>query len=187
MNATMQGGGPRRSLWKTPALITAIVLLIAVLGNRFVAGWNWELRGFVLVGSLVFGVGLAYQLITRNLDSIAYRAAAGIVLAATFALMWGNFIQAADDVNPAAVMYFGVPIVAIIGAAIARLRPTGMMLALFATALAQGLVMAMALIVRNPQVTPWSAAVLRGFGGNALFLALFLVSALLFRRAGREQ
>jgi hypothetical protein len=186
VNAEVQGSGPRRSLWKVPALITALVLTIAMLGNRFWDGWNWEFRGFVLVGALVFCVGLTYQLITRNEDKVAYRAAAGIALFAAFALIWGNFIQAADDVNPAAFMYLWVPIVLIIGAALARLRPIGMTRALFATALAQALVIAIVLIVRNAQVTPWTAAVLRGFAGNALFLALFCGSALLFRKAARE-
>jgi hypothetical protein len=55
--------------------------------------------------------------------------------------------------------------------------------ALFVTALAQALVLAIVLMVRNPGVTPWTAAVLRGFGGNAVFFMLFVGSALLFRKA----
>jgi hypothetical protein len=186
MSTRTDDGGRRRSLWKGPALITALMLVIPALGNRFVDGWNWNPGGFVLLGVLVFGLGFAYELITRNVGTIAYRSAVGVALAAAFLLVWGNFVQAADDVNPAAVMYFAVPIVGIIAAAIARLRPNGMKRALFATALAQALVLAIALIIRNPQVTPWSWAVLRGFGGNAFFLALFIGSALLFRKAARE-
>jgi hypothetical protein len=183
----MHGGGRRRSLWKGPALITALILLIPLLGNHFVEGWNWPPRAFVLVGALIFGLGLTYSLVTRNVDTIAYRAAFGVALAAAFVLVWGNFIQAADDVNPAAMMYLWVPLVGIIGAAIARFRPGGMARALFATALAQALVLAYALIVRNPQVTSWTPAVLRGFGSNAFFVMLFVGSALLFRRAGRGE
>jgi hypothetical protein len=180
-------GGRRRSLWKGPAWITAIILLIPTLGNHFVEGWNWPLGSFVFVGALLFGIGLTYELITRNVDAIAYRAAVGIALAAGFVLVWLNFIQAADDVNPAAMRYLGVPLVGILGAAIARFRPDGMARALFATALAQALVLASALILRNPQVTPWASAVLRGFGLNASFLVLFVGSALLFRKAARAQ
>jgi len=75
--------------------------------------------------------------------------------------------------------------VGIIGTAIARFRPAGMARALFATALAQAVVLAIALMIRNPQVTPWTAAVVRGFGGNAFFGMLFVGSALLFRTAAR--
>jgi hypothetical protein len=108
---------------------------------------------------------------------------------ASFLLAWANLVQWAD-VNPAAVMYFGVPIVGIIGAAMARLRPNGMALALFATALAQALVLVavlMMLITRNPEVTSWTPPELRGFGGNAFLVMMFVGSALLFRKAGREE
>jgi hypothetical protein len=59
--------------------------------------------------------------------------------------------------------------------------------ALFATALAQALVLASALIIRNPQVSSWTPAVLRGVGLNAFFVMLFVGSALLFRKAGRGE
>ena len=186
---TNDGGGRRRNLWKTPALIAALILLITLLGNHFVDGWNWPPGTFVVLGALLFGIGFTYELVTRSRDAIAYRAALGLAFAAAFLLTWGNFVQMAD-VTPAAAMYFGVPIVGIIGAAVARLRPNGMARALFVTALAQALVLAAALIIltnRNPQVTSWTPPELRGFGGNALFAMLFVVSALLFRKAARGE
>ena len=179
------GGGRRRSLWKGPALITALILLILLLANHFVDGWTWPPGAFVLVGALLFGIGLTYELVTRNRDAVAYRAAVGIAFAAGFLLTWGNFVQMAD-VTPFAAMYFGVPMVGVIGTAVARLRPNGMARALFVTALAQALVLAAALIIlitRNPQVTSWTAPELRGFCGNAFFAMLFAGSALLFRKA----
>ena len=186
---TNDGGGRRRSLWKSPALITAIILLILLLASHFVDGWNWPPGAFVVVGTLVFGIGFAYELVTRNRDAIAYRAAVGIAFAAAFLLAWVNFVQLAD-VTRAAVMYFGVPIVGVIGAAVARLRPNGMARALFVTALAQALVLAAVLIIlinRNPKVTSWTPPEWRGFGGNAFFIMLFAWSALLFRKAGRGE
>lgn len=188
MNTRMHGGGRRRSLWKGPALTAALIMVIPALGNRFADGWDWNIGSFVVIGSFIFGLGLAYELITRKMDTIAYRAAVGIALVASFVLVWGNFVQASDDVNPvpAAMMYLVVPIVAIIGGALARLRPSGMALALFATALAQALILAI-VFSRNPPVTSWTWAVWRGFGGNAFFLMSFVGSALLFRKAAREQ
>jgi hypothetical protein len=84
-------------------------------------------------------------------------------------------------------MYFAVPIVGIIGATMARFQPDGMARALFATALAQAVVLASALIIRNPQIAPWTPAVLRGFGLNAFFVVVFFGSALLFRKDARGQ
>jgi hypothetical protein len=160
-----------------------------LLASHFVDGWNWPPGAFVVVSALIFSIGFTYELVTRNRDAIAYRAAVGIAFAAAFLLAWGNLVQWAD-VNPDAVMYFGVPIVGVIGAGVARLRPNGMALALSATALAQALVLAVVLIrllTRNPQVTSWTPPELRGFAGNAFSVMLFAGSALLFRKAARVQ
>src|SRR4051795_12010336 len=119
----MRYGGRRRSLWKGPAFITALILLIPLLRNLFVYGWDWDLRGFLLVGSagtLLFGAGLTVQMIARKLATPAYRAAVGVALVTAFLLVWGNFVQAADGVNPDAILYLSVPLVGIICAAIAR-------------------------------------------------------------------
>ena len=189
MNSDTHGRGRRRSLWKSPALVTALILSILLLASHFVDGWNWPPGAFVVVSALIFTIGFTYELVTRNRDAIAYRAAVGIAFAAGFMLMWGNFVQMAD-VTPFAAMYFGVPIVGLIGAAIARLRPNGMARALFVTALAQALVLAAAvifLITRNPQLTTWTPPEWRGFGGNAFNVMLFIASALLFRKAGRGE
>ncbi len=186
MNTNIHGGGRRRSIWKGPACITALILSIPLLRGLYVSGWDWDVRVFLLVGAvgtLLFSMGLACQMVIRKLGTTVYRVAVGVALVAAFGLVWGNFVQAADDVNPAAMMYLAVPLVGIIAAARARFRPDGMARALFVTALAQAVVLAIVLLVRNPGVIPWTAAVLRGFGGNAVFFMLFVGSALLFRKA----
>lgn len=197
MNSDMHGGrtvaaavddhgSGRRSLWKSPALVTALVLLIPLMGNLFVEGWNWPLRGFVFAGVLVFATALTYQLVTRKIDSLAYRAAVAMALVAAFLLFWVNRVQAADDVNPVALWYFVVLPVGIVGAAIARFRASGMARALFVTALVQTLVLTAVLMTRNP-LAAWTPAALRGFGANAFFAMMFVSSALLFRSAGRGE
>jgi hypothetical protein len=183
------GSGRRRSVWKAPALIAALFVSMLLLGARFVDDWHWPPRAFVIVGVLVFGIGIIYELVTRKRDELPYRAAVGIAFAAGFMLMWGNFVQMAD-VTPFAAMYFAVPIVGIIGAAVARLRANGMARALFVTAVAQALVLVIALIIlfnQNPQVSAWTPPEWRGFGGNAINCVLFAGSALLFRMAGRGE
>jgi len=180
------GGKRQRSLWKTPAAISAVVVLLTLLGNHFVDGWNWKPQGFALAGILVFSTALTYELVTRKMNARAYRAAVGIALATAFVLFWGNVVQFVDGVNRSAVMYLLVPLVGVIGAALARFRPTGMSRALFATALAQALALTIALS-RNPPVTSWTPAVTRGFVFNALCVMLFAASALLFRTAARAK
>jgi hypothetical protein len=87
--------------------------------------------------------------------------------------------------NPANLMFGGVLAVGIVGAVIARLQPQGMARALVATALAQALVAVIALITGLGSAGPgWPGdiLVLTGF-----FAALWVGSALLFRKAAREQ
>ena|SRR5437899_5778956 len=190
MNTKTHDDGRRRSLWKTPALITALILGVPLLRSLFTGGWGWDIRAFLLVaavGTLLFGIGLTLQMLIRKLGTSAYRAGVGVALLAVFLLVWGNFVQGADNVNPAAFGYFVVPMVGMIGAAMARFQPNGMARVVFVTALAQALVLVVALVIRNPQVRPWTAAVLRGFAGNAVNALLFVASALLFRKAARAE
>jgi len=65
-------------------LVTALILPIPLLGNHFVDGWNWPPAAFVVVGTLLFGIGFTYELVTRNRDAIAYRAAVGIAFPSLF-------------------------------------------------------------------------------------------------------
>ena len=114
----------------------------------------------------------------------AYRSAVGVALAAAIVLVWlslGVGIIGKDG-DPANLMYFGVLAVGIIGAIISRLRPHGMARALIATALAQALVAGIAVIggLGRPYSGPAELLALNGF-----FIALFVGSAWLFRRAAR--
>jgi hypothetical protein len=116
----------------------------------------------------------------------AYRAAVGIALTAAFILVWSSLglgIIGADG-DPANLMYFGVLAVGIVGALVARFRPHGMARALFAAALAQALVAAIALVFGLG--LPWSPPV-ELLALNGFFVALFVGSALLFRHAARER
>jgi hypothetical protein len=166
------------------ALATAFILLLPLLAMQFTDEVVWGLADFAVAGGLLFGAGLTYQLVARKAGNIAYRVAVGVAVAAALILVWMNLavgLIGSED-NPANLMYVGVLAVGIIGALIARLRPHGMARAMFATALAQALVAVIALIARlgYPWSGPLEILVLNGF-----FVALFVGSARLFRRAAR--
>lgn len=181
-----EGHGRTQSrLWKRPAMVAALIQLIPLAGNTFVDGWNWAPGAFVLLGGLVFALGLVYELLTRRLDAAAYRIAIGISLVAVFLLLWVNLVQGADDINPAANVYFGVPIVGVLGALLARLKPKGMSRALFAMALAQAAAIAAVLMLWDSTLFPWTPAALRGFVANTVFAVVFVGAALLCRKAAR--
>jgi len=78
-------------------------------------------------------------------------------------------------------IYAAVLAVAVIGAAVARLRPRGMVLAMAAAALSQAVVTAAALLAGLHE--PENASVVDIVGINAMYAVLWSVSAWLFHRA----
>ncbi len=161
------------------ALVTAFILLLPLLAMQVTDEVVWDLADFAVAGVLLFGAGLTYELVARKGGTIAYRAAIGVAVATALILVWMNLavgIIGSED-NLANLMYIGVLAVGTIGAITARFQPHGMARASFATALAQMLVGVIALIA--------------GLGFtlilNAFFAALWVGSALLFRRAARTQ
>ncbi|NNE08814.1 MAG: hypothetical protein HKN20_09680 [Gemmatimonadetes bacterium] len=160
------------------ALVTLFVLLVPFLAMQITDEVNWDAADFVIAGVMVFGAGLTYELIARKGSSAAYRVAVGIAVATALILVWMNLAVGliGSEGNPANLMYAGVLAVGIIGAVVARFHPNGMARALFATALAQIVVGAIALSAGpGPLIL------------NGLFAGLWVGSALLFRRAAHAQ
>lgn len=113
-----------------------------------------------------------------------YRLAWFVAVIAALLLTWlslGVGIIGRDG-DPANRMYLGVLTVGIAGPMIARCRARGLSRALLATALAQlaVAVIALGLGLGRPWSGPLELILLNGF-----FVALFIASAWLFRRAAR--
>ena len=115
-----------------------------------------------------------------------YRLAIGVAVATVLFLIWA--IGALGIIGSGGrpdLMYAGVLLVGAIGTVIARLRPRGMAMALLATALAQLLVAVIALIAGLQHTEGASVAEILGL--NAMYAALFSLSAWLFHRAAQQQ
>jgi len=187
MENTENRGGRRGSRWRIAAWATAaILLLLPLFAMQVTNEVAWDLADFAFAGVMIVGVGVAYELTVRMTRNTPYRAAVAVALAAGFILIWINLAVGIIGTknNPANLMYGGVLVVGIIGAVIARFRPIGMARALFATALAQVAVAAIALIagMQSPVSPATEILWLNGF-----FAALWLGSAWLFRRSVRGQ
>jgi hypothetical protein len=184
----VSGGGRRRSLWRAaPWLISALALLLPLAAMQFTDEIAWDETDFAVLGLMLVAACGAYEAAARTTGSIAYRAALGVALVAAFILVWMNLavgVIGSED-NPANLMYGGVLAVGIVGALASRFESNGMARALTATALAQVLVGAIALVAGLGSTGanwPRVIVVLTGF-----FALLWLGSAVLFRKAAREQ
>jgi hypothetical protein len=161
------------------ALVMAVILLLPLLAMQFTDEVVWDLADFVVAGVLLLGAGLTYELVARKGGTLAYRAAIGVAVATALILVWMNLAVGliGNEENPANLMYVGVLAVGVIGAVITRLQPNGMARALFATAIAQVSVGVIALVAGLG-----FTLILNGF-----FAALWVGSAMLFRRAANTK
>jgi hypothetical protein len=162
--------------------VAALILLLPLVAMQVTDEVNWDGTDFILAGALIGGAGLTFELAARATADYAYRAAVGLALAAAFLLIWLNLavgIIGTED-NPLNLMFGGVLAVGVVGAMIARFRPDGMARALFATAVAQALVGAIALQL------PSTASSVQIVILHGVFVALFAGAALLFRYAARK-
>lgn len=170
------------SLWRVAAwAAAALVLILPLVAMQFTDEVNWTVFDFVFAAALLLGVGVLFELAVRKTSDTAYRAAVGIALLAALLLVWVNGavgIIGSED-NPANLMYGGVLAVGIIGAGLARFRPSGMARTLFAAAIAQVFVTGIALIggLGSPLSGPLEIVALIGI------FVLLCVSASLFRAA----
>ena len=177
----------RRQMWYV-ALATSAILMVPLVAMVFTNDVKWNLFDFIVMGSLLFGTGLTYVMMSRVLDNIAYRTAVGVAVVAGLLLIWMNLavgIIGSED-NPANLLYGGVLAIGIIGAGVARFQPRGMSHTLFATAFAQMLVPVIALVFWRSSLNEPPGTV-GTFILNAFFAALFVVSGLLFRRVVQKQ
>jgi hypothetical protein len=159
------------------ALGALALLMVPLVASRLVPDWHWTAGGFVRVYILFFGTGMAYALIARKMGAWTYKAGVGVALFAGFALGWSTMVQTADSGHPERLWYLSVLVVGFIGACLARLKAPGLAVTLFAMAATLALIAVM-LPSGAPPDMAWRMAI-----GHGVYVALFITSGLLFRRA----
>jgi hypothetical protein len=180
-------GARRGRFWRTaPWAAAALLLLLPLFAMQFTDEVDWDETDFIVFGAMLFCACGAFERAARTTGNIAYRAAVGVAVVAAFILIWMNLavgIIGSED-NPANLMYGGVLAVGLLGSLAARFQPLGMARALAATAFAQTLVGAVALIAGwGSTGANWPRVIVVL---TAFFAALWLLSAWLFRNAARS-
>ena len=174
----------RWAIWGTAA---GLLLVPAVAMQLGVDGWDWNAFDFVVMGALLAAACGTYELAAWMSGNRAYRAAVGVAVVAAFLMAWVSLavgIIGPED-NPLNLMYVGVYAVGFIGALVARYRARDMVRALLATAAVQALVAVVATVAAFTG-GHGGIEVLRQLALNGFFVAMWLVSALLFHRAARQ-
>ncbi|MBZ4039299.1 hypothetical protein [Novilysobacter selenitireducens] len=174
----------RWAIWGTAAGLLLVPVVAMQLG---VDGWDWNAFDFVVMGALLAAACGTYELAAWMSGNRAYRAAVGVAVVAALLMAWVSLavgIIGPED-NPLNLMYVGVYAVGFIGALVARYRAGGMVLALLATAVVQALVAVVATVAAFTG-GHGGIEVLRQLALNGFFVAMWLVSALLFHRAARQ-
>ena len=120
---------------------------------------------------------MAYALIARKMGSWAYKAGVGVALAAGFGLGWSNMVHVADSGNPANLVYYGVLVLGVVGAGLARLEARGLARTLFAMAAMLAVIAVLLPSGASPELARNMAI------GHGFLVALFITSGLLFRHA----
>jgi hypothetical protein len=178
--AKQGGGGRLGSRWRIAIWGGAALLLaLPLIAMQFTREVVWGPVDFAVFGAMLAAACGAWELAARTSGNIAYRAAAGVAIAAAFLTIWANLAvgMIGDEDNPINLMFAGVLAFGLPGAVMARFRPQGMAYAMAATGAAQLLAATIGLV---------SGLDLLGSALSACFALPWLASAWLFGKAARR-
>ena len=178
-NMTMSG----RPLWRRLRWVVwggaALLLLLPLVAMQFTEDVKWTPVDFVTMGAMLGLVCGAYELAVRVARSNTYVVAAGVAAATAFLITWINLAVGiiGNESNPANQMFFGVLAIGFIAITLTRLKPLKLARAMEVTAIAQAVTFVITLAIGEGNLF-----VLTGF-----FVAMWLISAQLFRKAARQE
>lgn len=161
------------------------LLMLPAIAMQIRSEVNWDSTDFLVMGTLFAAACGTVELGASVSANWAYRAGIGVGVAASFLMGWINLAvgMIGAEGNIANLMFAAVVGVAIAGAVIAAGRARGLAIALAATAAAQAAVTAIAVTFGMGAGEPgWPA---RFSVLMAVFVALWLTAAWLFRTAAR--
>lgn len=173
--------------WRAIGWSAAVgLLLLPLIAMQFTSEVQWTIGDFVFAGTLIGGIGLAFEFAIRIAPDRIYLLGFAATLALTFLLVWINaavgIIGSAD--NDANFFYVFVLLVGILVGSIGRFRARAMALAAAATALAQALLTAVVLVAGWGQTESPALALL---ALNGIFIGGWLFAAILFWLSVRQQ
>jgi len=168
-----RGGGGRGNRGRVVLWGLAALLLLL----PWVANAQWTAFDYAVTAVLLGGTGLVAELVVRRTSNTAYRAAAGLAVAAALLSFVANGAvgMIGSEDNGYNLFFIGVIGLALAGAAAARFRASGMALAMLVAGL-----------VHSGVALYGTQADMRGGIFSLGFAGLWLLSAALFRKAAED-
>ncbi|NNE68352.1 MAG: hypothetical protein HKN33_17435 [Pyrinomonadaceae bacterium] len=161
-------------------------LCLPLVAMQFTEEVNWSLGDFIVFGGMLAGVGILFELAARSTKNTGYRIGVGLALLGAFLLTWANLAVGiiGNENNEANVLYFGLLLLGFIGALVVRFKPSGMAFVMAAVTVLLIMIAAFALFLGLGSSSPtWPRGIVVA---TVLLGALWIGSALCFRKAGRE-
>ena len=171
-------GGRGWSPWRVAGWsIPVLLLMLPAVAMQFTSEVDWSVSDFIFAAVMFGIVGMAFELIVRTSDSLAYRFGAGLAVMAAFLTIWVNGAvgMIGSEDNPYNLMFGGVLMIALIGSVVARFRPAGMAAAMLAASIAQAVLSGLGF-----------STDVRGAMFSMAFAGLWLLAAALFRNAAQD-
>ncbi len=164
-------------------------LLVPFAGMRFTNEINWDLSDFIIMGSVLGGIGLFYEGVIRRSQRMRFRLAWMTGILGAFLLFWVNGAvgMIGHENQEANVLYRSVLAVLLVGALISRCKSKGMAITMFLMAIVQMAVPVTALIIWPPSEISWAPSVFGVFLLSSFFAFLFFISGVLFKRSHRRE
>jgi hypothetical protein len=160
--------------WSIPVLL----LMIPWLANA-----PWTAADFIVAGTMFAIVGGAFELALRASGNRAYGGGAAVSIVTAFLLVWVNLAVGiiGNEDNPLNLMFFGVILVAIAGAIVARFQAGGMARAMTIAGALQAVIGVVIFALNVGAAEPPGPFGLLGL--IEFFAGLWFLSAWLFRKA----
>lgn len=70
------------------ALATVVILMVSLIAMQFTDEVDWSPMDFGIMGILLLGTGLTFELVSRKIRTTTNRVVFGIILAVLFLLIW---------------------------------------------------------------------------------------------------
>jgi hypothetical protein len=166
----LERGTQRRLVWGGAACL----LLAPAIAMRFTREVDWNAGDFLVMGAMLASACGLWDLATPFNGNRAYRGAVAVAVVGAFLMTWINLAVGiiGSEHDPLNQLFFGVLLVGLAGASLARFRAAGMARAMLAMAVAQAAMAVLTLAVHGGT-----------FLLSVFFAAAWLLSAALFRRA----